>query len=294
MNKKLVTILFITLILIVIGSFAMNGSFSDKQILLISTTTSLEDTGLLDELETSFERKYPNIDVQIISAGTGIALEYGKKGDADLVIVHDKKREIEFVEEGFGTKRYPFAYNYFYILGPADDPAKIKGMDNATQAFDMIMKAGATNPELVKFVSRGDNSGTNFRELKIWNNTGTDYNQSVNGTQWYVETGKGMGDTLVIANEKKAYTLSDSGTFLAYKGEIKLVPCVTSGKDLLNVYTAIPVNTAKIEGTNNEAAMKFVDFLLSQEGQKLIGNYGKDKYGKNLFTPLFGKSEPNS
>ena len=294
MNKKLVTILFITLILIVIGSFAMNGSFSDKQILLISTTTSLEDTGLLDELETSFERKYPNIDVQIISAGTGIALEYGKKGDADLVIVHDKKREIEFVEEGFGTKRYPFAYNYFYILGPADDPAKIKGMDNATKAFDMIMKAGATNPELVKFVSRGDNSGTNFRELKIWKNTGTDYNQSVNGTQWYVETGKGMGDTLVIANEKQAYTISDSGTFLSFKGEVKLVPYVISGKDLLNVYTAIPVNPMKIEGVNSDAAMKFIYFLQSQDVQELIGSYGKDKYGQNLFKPLFGEREPTS
>jgi len=295
LNNRLVTSIIITLIaLIAIGSFAMNGGFSEKQILRISTTTSLEDTGLLDELETAFEKKNPNIDVQIVSAGTGIALEYGKKGDVDLVIVHDKKREIAFVEEGFGTKRYPFAYNYFYIVGPANDPAKIKGMNNATQVFITIMKAGVNDPELIKFISRGDNSGTNFRELKIWNNTGTDYNTSVNGSEWYVETGKGMGDTLVIANEKQAYTISDSGTFLAFKGDISLVPYVTTGKDLLNVYSAIPVNPGKIEGVNNDAAMKFVDFLLSQEGQEFIGEYGKEKYGQTLFTPLFGKSEPAS
>lgn len=295
MNNKAVTGIIIAVIaLIAVGAFAMNGGFSEKQILRISTTTSLEDTGLLDELEKTFERKYPNIDVQIVSAGTGIALEYGKKGDADLVIVHDKKKETEFVNEGYGTKRYPFAYNYFYIIGPTSDPAKIKGMTNATQAFDTIMNAGEADPNLVKFVSRGDNSGTNSREIKIWNNTGANYDNAINRSDWYIETGKGMGDTLIIANEKQAYTLSDSGTFLAFKGDISLVPYVTTGKDLLNVYSAIPVNPGKIEGVNNDAAMKFVDFLLSQEGQEFIGEYGKEKYGQTLFTPLFGKSEPAS
>ena len=291
-NKYIAGIVIALIALIAIGAFAMNGGFSEKQVLRISTTTSLEDTGLLNDVEAAFEKKYPNIDVQIVSAGTGIALEYAKKGDADLVIVHDKKRETAFIDEGYGTKRYPFAYNYFYIVGPPNDPAKIKGMTNATQAFEAIMKAGENNSAF--FVSRGDNSGTNSREIKIWNKTGANYNATINGSSWYIETGKGMGDTLTIANEKQAYTLSDSGTFLAFKGNITLVPYLTKGKDLLNVYSAIPVNPNKIEGVNSDAAMKFVEFLLSQEGQQMIGDYGQDKYGQSLFTPLFGKAEPTS
>lgn len=294
MNQKLITGGVVALILLVIAAAFVFGGSSDKEVLRISTTTSLEDTGLLNELESSFEKKYPNIDVQIVSAGTGIALKYGESGDADLVIVHDKKREQTFIEEGYGTQRYPFAYNYFYIVGPANDPAHIKGMTNATEAFEAIAKAGQEDPNSVKFVSRGDSSGTNSREIKIWKNTGIDYNTSVNGSDWYIETGKGMGDTLIMANEKSAYTLSDSGTYLAFKGNITLIPYLTSGKDLLNVYSAIPVNPDKVEGVNYDAAMKFVDFLQSQQTQDFIGNYGKKEFGQSLFTPLYGESEPNS
>jgi tungstate transport system substrate-binding protein len=290
-NKFIAGIIILMLAIIALGAFTSGGS-GDKQVLRISTTTSLEDTGLLTELESAFEKKYPNIDVQIVSAGTGIALKYGESGDADLVIVHDKKREQQFIDNGYGTKRYPFAYNYFYIVGPTNDPAKIKGMTNATAAFEKILQAGQANPNSVKFVSRGDNSGTNSREIKIWNSTGTDYNTSVNGSAWYIETGKGMGDTLILANEKSAYTLSDSGTFLAFKGNLTLVPYLTSGKDLLNIYSAIPVNPKKVSGVNYDAAMKFVGFLESDEGQQLIGEFGKAKYGQSLFTPLFGKAEP--
>ncbi|MDO9043737.1 MAG: substrate-binding domain-containing protein [Methanobacteriaceae archaeon] len=290
-NKIIAAILIIIIALIGVGAYAMNGGFQEKQILRVSTTTSLEDTGLVDNLETAFEKEHPNIDVQFVSAGTGIALKYAEKGDADMVIVHDKKKEQQFIDDGYGTKRYPFAYNYFYIVGPTSDPAKIKGMKNATEAFKKIMEAGEANSS-VKFVSRGDNSGTNSRELKIWNNTKANYNSSINGSSWYIETGKGMGDTLVIANEKSAYTLSDSGTYLAFKGNITLVPYLTSGKDLLNVYSAIPVNPEKIKGVNYNASMEFVDFLLSTEGQQLIGNYGKEKYGQALFIPLYGKGEP--
>jgi tungstate transport system substrate-binding protein len=290
-NKFTAGIIILILAIIALGAFT-SGDSGDKQVLRISTTTSLEDTGLLTELEATFEKKYPNIDVQIVSAGTGIALKYGQSGDADLVIVHDKKREQQFIDDGYGTKRYPFAYNYFYIIGPANDPANIKGMTNATQAFEAIMNAGESNPDSVKFVSRGDSSGTNSRELKIWNNTGADYNTSINGSAWYIESGKGMGDTLMIANEKSAYTLTDSGTYLAFKGKLSLVPYLTSGKDLLNVYSAIPVNPDKVNGVNYDAAMKFVDFLESQECQELIGDYGKEEFGQALFTPLFGGPEP--
>jgi tungstate transport system substrate-binding protein len=293
MNNKLIAAIIVIIIgLIAIGAYTVNGGFQEKQILRVSTTTSLEDTGLLDTLETAFEKEHSNIDVQFISAGTGIAIKYAEKGDADMVIVHDKKKEKEFIDQGYGTKRYPFAYNYFYIVGPTNDPANIKGMNNATQVFEKIIQAGQINSS-VKFASRGDSSGTNSRELKIWNNTGANYNSSINGSSWYIETGKGMGDTLTIANEKSAYTLSDSGTYLAFKGNITLVPYLTTGKDLLNVYSAIAVNPDKINGVNYNASMEFVDFLLSTEGQQLIGNYGKEKYGQTLFTPLYGKSEPS-
>lgn len=208
-----------------------------------------------------------------------------------MVMVHSKSQEEQFVTDGYGTKRYPFAYNYFYIVGPASDPAKING-SNATAAFEKIATAGAANSNLVKFVSRGDNSGTNTKEIKIWNQTGKDYNTTIRGQSWYIESGKGMGDTLTIADQKSAYTLSDSGTFLAFEGKINLVAIITQGKDLLNIYSMIPVAPEKFKNVNNDAAMKWVDFILSTEGQNIIGEYGKDKYGQQLFIPLAGQPEP--
>ena len=163
---------------------------------------------------------------------------------------------------------------------------------NATTAFTNIRVAGTANPTEVQFVSRGDNSGTNNRELTLWNATGVDYNTTVRNQTWYIESGKGMGDTLTIANEKNAYTLSDSGTYLAYEGKINLVPLVTQGKDLLNIYSMIPVNPQKFPNVNNDAAMKWVDFVLSPEGQTIVGEYGKEKYGQPLFYQLAGQSEP--
>lgn len=286
MKKTLAIVLIVTAIIVSLGIYYLGNP--GKEILRISTTTSLEDTGLLEELETQFEEKYPNIDVQIVSGGTGIALERGKRGDADLLIVHDKKREEEFIKEGYGTKRYPFAYNYFYIVGPGDDPANINGSKTATEAFYRIFTAAQSKPE-VKFISRGDNSGTNAREIKIWK-TVTDY-KIIKKSHWYIETGNGMADTLRVADEKQAYTITDSGTYLAYKDRISLVAYLTNGSDLLNVYSAIPTNPEKIKGANYDAAMKFIEFLLSKEGQNIIANYGKKKYGKPLFTALNGKPE---
>ena len=277
--------------IIAVSAIAFNGIGMEKQTLKIATTTSLEDTGLLDSLEKEFEAKNPNIDVQIISAGTGQALEYGKKGDVDLVMVHSKKQEQTFLDEGYGTNRTIFAYNYFYIIGPENDPAGIKNTA-ATESFSKIMVAGENNSDLVKFISRGDNSGTNTREITIWNKTGVDYNSSISGKPWYIETGKGMGDTINIANEKLAYTLSDSGTFLAFKGNITLVALVTDGKDLLNVYSLIPVNRSKFSNVNTDASNKWIAFVTSNDGQKIIGEFGVKDYGQKLFTPYVGTVDP--
>lgn len=292
-TRNMAIIIAIIIVIVAVGTYAYSASNSpDKSKLRISTTTSLEDTGLLKELEAAFEKKYPGVDVQIVSGGTGIAIQYGERGDVDLMLVHDKARETKFISDGFGTNRTEFAYNYFWIVGPANDPAGIKGM-NATQAFKTIAQQGQTNSN-VKFVSRGDASGTNARELKIWNSTGIDINKTKNSSSWYIESGKGMGDTLILANEKNAYTITDSGTFLAFSkdAKIKLVPLVTTGKDLLNIYTAIPVNPQKHPKTNIDAANNFVNFLVSPEGQQIIGNYGKDKFGQSLFTPVPTNSVP--
>lgn len=291
-NTQIALLAVVIIAIVAVAGLVFSGS-GQEQTLKIATTTSLEDTGLLSVLETAFEEENPNIDVQFIAAGTGQSLEYARKGDVDLVMVHSKSQETQFMNEGYGTQRYPFAYNYFYIVGPASDPAEINGT-NATEAFSLISAAGAADPDLVKFVSRGDNSGTNTREIKIWNTSGINYNTTVQGRSWYIESGKGMGDTLNLANEKSAYTLSDSGTFLAYKGNITLIALVTDGKDLLNIYSMIPVNPEKFSNVNYNASMKWVDFVLSTEGQDIIGDYGKDKYGQQLFITLAGKSEPTN
>lgn len=292
-NTQMIVLIAVVIVIVAVGGYALMGGFAPKEVLKISTTTSLEDTGLLEELEAAFEKKYPNIDVQFIAVGTGQALEYGKKGDVDLVMVHSKTQEDQFIKDGYGINRTPFAYNYFYIVGPSSDPAKINGT-NATTAFKNIMTSGNANPSGINFVSRGDNSGTNTREIQIWNKTGVDYNTTIRGQSWYIESGKGMGDTLNMANQKSAYTLSDSGTYLAYKGKINLVPLVTQGKDLLNIYSLIPLNTTKFPNINSKAANQWLDFVMSAEGQKIIEEYGKSKYGQTLFTPLAGKPEPTN
>lgn len=294
MDKKIIAMIVAVIILIAaVGAYAYTATNSpNTSVLRISTTTSLEDTGLLKELEAAYEKKYPGVDVQVVSGGTGIAIQYGERGDVDLMLVHDKTRETKFVDDGFGTNRTQFAYNYFWIVGPADDPAGIKGL-NATEAFKKIAEMGQNNSN-VKFVSRGDASGTNSRELKIWNSSGIDINSTKNSSSWYIESGKGMGDTLILANEKNAYTITDSGTYLSFSkdAKIQLVPLITSGKDLLNIYTAIPVNPQKFPKTNIQGAENFVNFLMSPEGQGIIGNFGKATVGQSLFNPLANNPLP--
>jgi tungstate transport system substrate-binding protein len=257
-----------------------------KQALILSTTTSLYDTGLLDYLKPVFDEKY-NADLRIVYAGTGKALEYGMRGDVDVLAVHDRVREDQFIADGYGINRRCFAYNYFVIVGPESDPAGITGM-TPEDAFRTIREKGRTNPE-IKFVSRGDASGTHALEQRVWKSAGFDYGEIRNSTEgWYVEAGSGMGPTLVMANEKAAYTVADIGTFLAFKGQIQLVPLVDKGDILLNVYGVMAVNPEKQPHVNITMADNFINFLISNETQQMIGEFGVKEYGTPLFYPLAG------
>jgi len=257
------------------------GSKDNK--LIISTTSSLYDTGLWNYLDPIFEDKY-DVDLEILYGNTGIALEYGKNGDVDAIAVHDKSREETFIADGYGVERFPFAYNYFVIIGPSDDPAGIEGM-SPEDAFTKLINDASS-----KFVSRGDGSGTHSKEKAIWAAAGYDYNTDVvNAGSWYIESGKGMGPTIETTDELEAYTLSDVGTFLAYKGDIDLVSIIDEGSILLNVYSVIACTAAK----DPEIAQNFVNFMVSAETQELIGDYGVADYGQALFNPCAG-NEPTS
>ena len=250
--------------------------------LRVATTTSLYDTGLWGYLEPMFEERY-GVELDILYAGTGIALRYGESGDVDVITVHSKSRELDFVANGFGVERVPFAYNYFLIVGPKDDPAGIQGM-TPEDAFRKLMDTGSG-----RFVSRGDDSGTHSKEKAIWKAAGYDDYEAVKnaGALWYLEGGSGMGSTLLKASELRAYTLSDMGTFLAYQGKLDLVPIVDQGSILLNVYSAMACTKAR----SPEMAANLVSFLVSPEIQELIGNYGTAQYDLQLFTPCAG-AEP--
>lgn len=285
-KNRLVSSLVVVIMLISLGG-GMVGCAAER--LKVATTTSLYDTGLWGYLEPKFEKEY-GVEVDIIYAGTGKALEYGRRGDVDVIIIHSKAGEEKFVAEGYGVKRVPFAYNYFLIVGPAADPAGIKGM-SPKEAFKRLMEEGKKNPGQVQFVSRGDDSGTHQKEKAIWKSVGYDYEAVQKSGVWYIETGRGMGPTLLMASEKQAYTLSDLGTFLAYKGKLDLVPIIDKGNILLNIYSVIAINPEKHPKTKIEMANNLINFLTSPEIQKLIGNYGVKEYGRQLFTPCAG-TEP--
>ncbi|MBM3132701.1 MAG: tungsten ABC transporter substrate-binding protein [Chloroflexi bacterium] len=257
-------------------------SLPKKGRLRVATTTSLYDTGLWGYLEPMFEKQY-GVELDVLYAGTGIALEYGQRGDVDVITVHDKAREETFVADGNGVERVIFAYNYFVIVGPADDPAGIEGM-TPEDALKTLAETGAT-----PFISRGDDSGTHAKEKSLWASAGYKYDD-IRTKGWYVEAGTGMGPTLSMASEKKGYTLSDIGTFLAYKAKTGLVPIVDEGSSLLNVYAVMVCTKTK----SKEMAQNMVTFLTSEEIQKLIGEYGVADFGQPLFTPCAGQPEPTS
>jgi tungstate transport system substrate-binding protein len=281
-------VLVLTLLVTVLGCSGQ----PEPEVLRVATTTSLYDTGLWDYLEGIFEDRY-NADLQITAKGTGAALALGKTGDVDVVTVHDPAQEAAFIAgnyaataQNFSAERVTWAYNYFIIVGPEDDPADIGG-GNLTpeEAFQTIQIEGAAYNETVKFVSRGDNSGTHGKEKAIWAAAGYNYTADIadNGTAagWYIEAGTGMGATLVMADEMTAYTLTDKGTFLAYQGDLDLVPLLETGDILLNVYAAIICKN----GVHYEMANNLVNFLRADDIQALIAGFGVPEYGGPLFYP---------
>jgi len=261
----------ITLVAVVL--FAVSAHAETR--IRCASTTSTQNSGLFDYLLPIFEKK-TGIKVDVVAVGTGAAIEIGKRGDADVVMVHAKDQELKAVEEGFFVDRHDIMYNDFVIIGPANDPLKIKGTKSATEAFKKIAEKGGP------FVSRGDKSGTNTKELKIWKEAGID----PKGKDWYLEVGQGMAKTQRIANEKRGYTLTDRGTWLATKDKDKLDMVIVVEKDpvLFNQYGVMAVNPDKHKQVKYKEAKVFIDWLVSPEGQKAIGDF-KDKKGNQLFTP---------
>jgi tungstate transport system substrate-binding protein len=290
--KKIVRYLLSIIVLssILVGAIgckaatAESSPLAPRQRLRVATTTSLYDTGLWGYLEPMFEEEY-GVELDVMYAGTGKAIEYGRRGDVDIITVHSKTDEEQFIADGYGVERVPFAYNYFLIVGPESDPAGIKDL-TPEDAFKKLMNTGSGS-----FVSRGDDSGTHSKEKAIWKGAGYEYGEVQDAGAWYIEAGTGMGATLMMASEKEAYTLTDMGTYLAYKGKLELVPIVDKGDILLNVYSAIAVNPENVPVKNIEMATNLINFLTSPEIQELIGDYGVDEYGMQLFTPCAG-AEP--
>ncbi|MDD4568123.1 MAG: substrate-binding domain-containing protein [Methanoculleus chikugoensis] len=259
---------------------------ADPGTLRIATTTSLYDTGLLDELELMYENT-SDVDVQITAQGTGQSLDTARRGDVDLVLVHSPSLEQEFIDEGYGINERCFAYNNFLIVGPESDPARIANM-TPVEAFQAIYAAGTNDTEGVAFVSRGDDSGTHTREQEIWKAAGYNYTQEIQDSgNWYLETGSGMGETLTIANQREAYTLSDIGTYLAFQSQLNLVQLVTEGDQLMNRYSAIAVNPEMAQGVNIDEANNFIDWITTNETKEYIGNFGVEEFGQPLFVPLY-------
>jgi tungstate transport system substrate-binding protein len=241
----------------------------------MASTTSTQNSGLFDYLLPIFEKK-TNIKIDVVAVGTGAAIEIGKRGDADVVFVHAKEQELKAVEEGFFVNRHDVMYNDFVIIGPTNDPAKIKGMKATADAFKKIADTGAL------FVSRGDKSGTHTKELSLWKKV----NIEPAGRKWYLEVGQGMEKTQRIADEKRAYTLTDRGTWLATKDKEKLDMVVVLEGDptLFNQYGVMAVNPEKFKTTKFKEAMEFVNWIISKEGQDVVASY-KDKNGNALFIP---------
>jgi tungstate transport system substrate-binding protein len=242
------------------------------RIIKLATTTSTENSGLLADLIPEFTKKN-GISVQVIAVGTGKALKHGENGDVDALMVHAREAELEFVKKGYGVNRREFMYNDFVIAGPAEDPAGIKGMTHGADALKKIME------KAVPFISRGDNSGTHKKELELWKAAGIEPNG-----QWYVPAGQGMGEVLIIANEKQGYVLTDRGTHIAFEDKIDLPVLCEGDKALMNVYGVIAVNPARYQEANFKGAMAFINWICSAEAQKRIAAFQKNE--KKLFYPL--------
>ncbi len=259
--------------LFILSSFC---SAPAEERLRLSTTTSTQNSGLLDVLLPPFE-KMLNVKVDVIPVGTGKALKLAENGDVDVTLVHARPLEDKFVAEGYGVNRRDVMYNDFVIIGPKSDPAGIKNAKALNEAFHLIAKNRAT------FISRGDRSGTHLKELKIWEKA----NVKPSG-KWYWEAGRGMGEVLTMADEKMAYTMADRGTYLAFfEGKKINLPVLFEGDAILfNPYGIIAVNPAKYPHVNYIKAMALIGWVTSQNGQKIIKEFGKDTFGQPLFIPV--------
>ncbi len=251
--------------------------------LILATTTSTQDSGLLDVLIPMFE-KATGYQVKTIAVGSGQAMAMGERGEADVLLVHAPDSEKKFVADGYGINRQFVMHNDFVFVGPPEDPAKIKGTKTAAETLKKLADAKAL------FVSRGDNSGTDQLEKKLWK----DNKIEPKGQPWYQETGQGMGATLNVAAEKKGYTITDRGTYLALKSKLGLNILVEGDNSLANFYHVIQVNPAKYPKVNAEGAKAFADFMVSKETQGVIEKFGVDKFGQPLFFPDAGKPDPTA
>ena len=278
MRIRFTSLLYAFLIGVVALGDARGGEPQQRNVIL-STTTSTQDSGLLDVLIPLFEKQSGYV-IKTVSVGTGQALALAAKGDADVALVHAPSLEKQYVTEGKLLNRRLVMYNDFVLIGPKEDPAKIKSVKTAIAAVRLIEQSRS------RFVSRGDNSGTHNLEKSLWKQAGIEPKGS-----WYIEAGQGMGATLGIANERNAYTLTDRGTYLALAKRVELPILVEGDKALLNIYSVMEVNPANGPRINAAGGKAFADFLVSPQTQAVIGNFGKEKFAQPLFVPVAGKRE---
>ena len=279
-NLFLTGIVLAAAALVIAAGFTTAEAAKAQKAVILATTTSTQDSGLLDVLIPMFEKKTGYF-VKTIAVGSGQAMAMGAKGEADVLLVHSPAAEKKFMADGNGVERRIVMHNDFIIVGPPADPAKIKGMKKAAEAFKKIAASGSV------FMSRGDKSGTHVKEMDIWKAAGV----KVEGEKWYQQTGLGMGQTLAVAAEKKTYTLADRGTYLALKKGLGLDILVEGDGILLNIYHVIEVNPKKWPKANFAGGKAFADFMVSKEAQSVIKTFGVEKFGSPLFFPDAGKKE---
>ncbi|WBW99501.1 substrate-binding domain-containing protein [Oceanirhabdus sp. W0125-5] len=258
---------------------AQSNKEPKQKSIILATTTSTENSGLLADILPDFTEK-TGIDVKVVAVGTGKALAMGRDGEADVLLVHAKASEEEFVNEGHGTERFDVMYNDFVLVGSKDDKANLKELS----PNDIFRALSIIKENECKFITRGDDSGTHKKELSYWKS-----NDITPEGDWYISTGQGMGATLNVANESLGYTLTDRATYLSMKENLDLEIIVEGDEKLFNQYGVIPVNPDKNNKINAEGAKKFVEWILSEETQKLISEFGVDKFGQNLFNPNANK-----
>jgi tungstate transport system substrate-binding protein len=280
MQKKFFfpTLLAALTLVVTVPSYLPAGEATSKNVIL-STTTSTQDSGLLDVLVPLFEKK-SGTGVKTVSVGTGQALELAAKGEADVALVHAPSLEKKYVADGKLLNRRLVMYNDFIVLGPANDPAQIKSTKNSAEAMKRIAASAS------RFVSRGDNSGTHNLEKSLWKSAAIQPKG-----EWYIESGQGMGATLGIANDRSAYTISDRATYLAFRKRVTLAVLLEGDKPLLNIYSVMEVNPANGPRVNTVGGKAFADFMVAPETQAVIKSFGLEKFGQPLFIPIAGMRE---